>query len=160
MTDYCLRVVNAHVHASRIIDGELEVIRFGGEASLPINSFWRQFKNKIEYEADEQLAFMIITDQDTFSLDPDIQIADSFMLSPTQLAWLLDDQAGRGQKILMFPEMAICSPGMTQPQPVVRKAVSTPSTDPKYMTEFNDEGQVDSLQTFFRKKTKAYSQGN
>ncbi len=151
MSDYSLHVNGDRVKVSRIINGELELIRFGGEVSLPIDGFWSRFKAKIEYEVDEYLAFIVVTDDDSFKIESSINIADQFNTCHEELAWILGELSELGNNIYISPEVNL----------TVAKASKTTNKveqQPK-VTDQTEANEIGSLQSFFRKKTREYERG-
>ena len=107
MNDYCIQAINNMVSVSRIIDGELEPIRIRGEMYLPIADFWPAFKQKVEYEADELLAFIIFSDTENFIVDPEINIADEFITEQFDLQNVVLEYLNGGCLLSFYPHIDI-----------------------------------------------------
>ncbi|OLQ70158.1 hypothetical protein BIT28_10945 [Photobacterium proteolyticum] len=130
-----------------MIGGELEPIRVRGEVSIPIADFWPIFKQKVEYEADELLSFIIFSDNESFSIDPEINIADEFVSNHSELESLVFEHLTGGCFINTYPHIDI---------DIVKQPYRFPvAKDEKEDEELvNNEMATDSLQTFFRRKTR------
>ncbi|GAB3530068.1 hypothetical protein [Photobacterium alginatilyticum] len=149
MNDYCIQAINNMVSVSRIIDGELEPIRIRGELYLPIADFWPTFKQKVEYEADELLAFIIFSDTENFIVDPEINIADEFITEQFDLQNLVLEYLNGGCLLSFYPHIDI--ENIKQPH---RLSVTKYTKAEENKEIVNNEMTVDSLQAFFRRKTR------
>ncbi|MDF2154512.1 hypothetical protein [Vibrio sp. CAU 1672] len=153
MSDFLIQIRNKMVQVSRIIDGEIELIRFSGENYTSLESFWDKFKRKIEYVSGEQLAFLVVTDQQQLDIDPDITVAEHFSHSNEDLAWLVGEANYAQSNIYCYPniELNVQSTVVAEEQP-------TEDLLEEEMDLFSPEecSEVKSLQAFYRKKTRDY----
>lgn len=147
MNDYCILVKNGRAEAYRIIAGKLEPIHFRGEVRLDAASFWPLFREKIEYSSGEAIALLVICDDESFVVDPELTIAGQFSCPKPELARIIDALNSPGCIVRTYPQadlrMAI------QRQPGVNL---TPGSD-------SDEVDENSLQSYFSRKTQEYKRG-
>ncbi|WP_028116120.1 hypothetical protein [Ferrimonas senticii] len=147
MNDYLITVRNGLAKVARIVDGELEPISFRGIQLVEQAQFWGQFLQKIEYQNNEQLALVLICDDPNFEVDPTIQIAPQFANDASQLAWLIDEQMIAEAQVQLCPEIELM---------LAEVAVTAKSHS---MTTDDVECENHSIQSYFRKQTRAYSNG-
>lgn len=145
MSNYFIKSIKQQVSVSRIINGELEAIKIRGDLQLDLSKFWLRFKQKIEYEADESLSFIVLSDDENFKIDADIVIAEQFSSSEYELSSLIFDNRTEHQHLITFPSIDINIEDMI-PATTVNMQEDEPELEP--------EIEGDSLQSFFRKKTR------
>ncbi len=75
MDRFFIVLQDGNISVSRYDDSEFRVIKHEGEMEQKYapNSFWLWFKDKIEY-ADEELSFIIVTDDKEFSIPSSVGI--------------------------------------------------------------------------------------
>ena len=147
MNDYCILVENGRAEANRIIAGTLEPIHFRGEARLDVASFWPLFREKIEYSIGEAIALLVICDDESFVVDPDMTIAGQFNCPEPELAGIIDTLNSPGCIVRAYPEVELRSAIQRQPG-----ANLTPGSD-------SDAVDENSLQSYFLRKTREYKHG-
>jgi len=72
---YIIKLIKNRVTVSEYAEGSLTVLKNRGEKEQTYHEvkFWSWFKQKIEYE-DEELSFVVITDNEEFLVPPSAQI--------------------------------------------------------------------------------------
>ena len=103
MTDFYVENKNCKIRTCRVIEGELEDIRFSGELWIDSADFWEQFKLKVEYIENERLAFIIVSDDEAFDVAPDIFIADDFATEKSELNRLLAHIDVSSTSVKLYP---------------------------------------------------------
>ncbi|MBL0711671.1 MAG: hypothetical protein JJV99_11765 [Colwellia sp.] len=144
MSDYFIKSTNEKVQVSRIINNELEAIKINGELIIALPDFWFLFKEKIEYEIGEQLAFIILTNDETFNVDANITIAEKFITPKHELHTLIVENLTGNSSFTSFPALDINVNEMNDAK-IFNSALNEPELEMK----------GDSLQSFYKKKTKA-----
>lgn len=152
MSDYIIQLKKGFVHANRIINGELELIRFAGESAIPEKVFWDNFKQKIEYAEGEKLAFAIISDDSNFQPDSELCIAEDFTHKLEDITWLVEDCCTSGATITCYPSIDLALKKPRAP----REKLIEPVEEVDDFIEPLDESQKSNLQAFYRKKTRDY----
>ncbi|MEZ9141686.1 MULTISPECIES: hypothetical protein [unclassified Shewanella] len=147
MNDYCIFLANNTVQVSRIVNCELEPIRIRGEVLIPLDDFWGLFKDKVEYEESESLAFMVLADTEDFFIMEDILIADHFSATKEELEKVIFDINKPNYSLNFYPEVDLQQPNLIN----VKAAMNNVEDLPVDITSHED-----SLQTFFRKQTRAF----
>ncbi|NOQ65453.1 MAG: hypothetical protein GQ582_13160 [Methyloprofundus sp.] len=150
MNEYLIQAINSSVRVSRIIDGELEAIRNKGDFAFPLSDFWRLFKEKIEYEVGEQLALIVLTDDKYFELDASIVIAEKFTSENEVLNDLVSSRKAERYYLMTYPELAL---DYIKAEPDL--SVTLQASEP----EFIAAGEGQSIQDFFKKKTRDIKRG-
>jgi len=153
MNDYFIQSFKNRVSVSRIINGELEAIKIKGELYSPLSEFWPLFKQKIEYESDERLAFVVLVDDENFAIDSDIIIAAQFISSPDELENLIFEKMSRGNHLLTYPKFDINIDTL-----IVSTVINVQACEPE--PELEKEVEDDNLQSYFRKKTRKIQREN
>ncbi len=154
MQEFCLFVHQDSVQVARILSGDLMQILFNGENKIPLNQFWAQFKNKIEYHPDDYLALVVFTDHPEFEIDTEIQIADAFDAN-TNVSWLIEDYQGKYLHTFCYPEIDAHKNTKDKQQKVKYEASAMPAV--KSQPKKNEEVIGSSnLQNFFRQQTRDY----
>jgi len=149
--DYFIQSLNNRVSVSRIINGELEVIKIKGELYSPLSEFWSLFKQKIEYEVDELLAFVVLADDENFTIDSDIIIAEQFVSSPDELEAFIFEKMSGDNHLLTYPKFDV---NITKV--IANTATKVQASEP----ELEQELGADNLQSYFRKKTRKIQREN
>lgn len=103
MTDFYVENKNCKIRTCRVIEGELEDVRFSGELWIDSADFWEQFKRKVEYIQNERLAFIVVSDDEEFDVDPSIFIADDFATGKSELNRLLAHIGAISSSIKLYP---------------------------------------------------------
>ena len=147
MNDYCILVKNGRAEASRIIAGKLEPIHFRGEVRLDAASFWPLFRQKIEYSIGEVIALLVICDNKSFVVDPELTIAERFSCTKPELARIIDALNSPDCTVRTYPEIDLHFAVQRQPG--------------ASLTAGSDQDAVDenSLQSYFSRKTQEYKRG-
>jgi len=153
MNDYFIQSLNNRVSVSRIINAELEVIKIKGEPYSPLSEFWPLFKQKIEYESDEQLAFIVLADDESFAIDSEIMIAEQFVSSSDELEALIFEKSCEGKHLLTYPKVDV---NLDKIIANVQTQVQAYEPEP----ELEQEAEGDNLQSYFRKKTRKIQREN
>lgn len=148
MSDYFVETKNSNVCVSRIINGELEAIKIDGDIQIALSDFWPLFKKKIEYEADETLAFIVVADNEYFNIDTEIVIAEHFSATTDELNALIFEHLSAELHLKTYPDLDFNRDEIIPKKSFVMQAVES---EPELVLEI--EG--DSLQSFFKKKTRA-----
>ena len=149
MNDYCIQVHQGRIAVSRIFNGQLEPIRFRGENWLLAADFWPSFLDKIEYSTDEKIAFLVLSDDESFSIDPAITVAEQFQCTGDELSSIVSMLSGSASVVCTYPEVNLCSSVVARrDQEADEQTLDEPATVV--------EG---SLQAFFRRKTEEYKHG-
>ncbi|MFT5759818.1 MAG: hypothetical protein ACI9LM_004597 [Alteromonadaceae bacterium] len=151
MSDYFIQSTKNIVRVNRIINGELEAIKINGDLQIPLSEFWPLFKQKIEYEADETLAFIVFTDNETFEMDSEIIIAEKFISTETVLNTFIFEHLTENIHLFTHPTFDV-----TINKTTPRSSINVQTSEPDLVQEI--EG--DSLQSFFRKKTREIQREN
>lgn len=157
MSDFYIQVKNNMAKTSRIIDGDLEVVRFAGEEWISVDLYWQQFKNKIEYIANEELAFVIDTDVNSFNVDASISIADKFITSEQDLQWIINGIDTACSQAFLYPDISTrlkVSSAVKGDQLSVDKKIVKPRI------EEVDTANSNVLQNYYRKATRNFKRGN
>ncbi|WP_405632161.1 hypothetical protein [Pseudoalteromonas sp. Ld20] len=157
MADFYIQVKSNMAKTNRIIDGDLEVVRFAGEEWISVNLYWQQFKNKIEYIANEKLAFVIDTDDSSFNVDTSISIADKFITSEQDLQWIINGIDTVWSQAFLYPDISTrlnVSSAVKNDQLGVDKKTVKPSV------EDVDTANSNVLQNYYRKATRNFKRGN
>lgn len=147
MTDYLIQSTKKFVSANRIINGQLEAIKIAGESQFPLAIFWSLFKQKIEYEAGEQLAFVVLSGDESFEFDPEIMIAATFISTTDELSSLIFEYTSENINLITSPPLDI------------NKLISVPSPQIA-LVEPEPELRAGSLQSYFREKTREIQREN
>ena len=147
MNDYCILVKNGRAEASRIIAGKLEPIHFRGEVRLDAAGFWPLFRQKIEYSIGEPIALLVISDNESFVVDPELTIAEQFSCPKPELVRIIDALNSPGCTVRTCPEIDVRLAIQRQPG--------------ASLTASGDQDAVDenSLQSYFLRKTQEYKRG-
>ncbi|CAE6944352.1 hypothetical protein ACOMICROBIO_GDFFDHBD_03240 [Vibrio sp. B1REV9] len=159
MADFYIHLNKNAVKSYRVINGELEIIRFLGESSLSKDGFWEKFKSKIEYEKGDKHSFLIASDDAGFSPVGEMDFAHNFDCDLNQLHRIVLDSFPEACNLITFPRVDL------QPMPDLPKATSTQSLNAvKEKSQFEelddtDDDNVFSLQSFYRRKTRDYQRG-
>jgi hypothetical protein len=124
------------------IDETLEPLKNKGEIEQNYNPhlFWSWWKKKVEYQ-DEELSFLVVTDNKEFRLPDDIGIADKNSLSQNIINDLLLKLPSNSE-VLTFPKIEDLEVDYTKVEESKDEELEIP------MNMANP-----SLATFFRKKT-------
>ena len=87
------------------IDESLEVLKNRGEKEQEYKPdiFWSWWKNKVEYD-NEEVSFLVVTDNEKFTIPNDIVIANISQLSEDVMNDVLQT-APKGCEILTFPKI-------------------------------------------------------
>jgi len=152
MSDYFIQFIDKRVCVSRIKEGEPEPIRINGDFDLPLSEFWELFKTKIEYEADEKLAFIVLSDNENFEIDSGITIAEKFTLAEEDIKAVIFENRVRNHYLMTYPKVDM---DFNQSESLLPASVPIRKLD----IEQKQGADTDSLQSFFRKKTRAMKQG-
>lgn len=159
MTDFFIQVRNNKVMTSRIINGDLDVIRFSGEEWIAVDSYWQQFKEKIEYSECETLALLMILDDESFMVDPDIVISDTFENSPSDLKGIIDISELSNAQVFVYPEIFGKSKAKLNANDNVKEA-NNQKQDPIQKEAIDMElVSSGSLQSYYRKATREFKRG-
>lgn len=157
MADFYIQVKNNMAKTSRIIDGDLEIIRFAGEEWISVNLYWQQFKNKIEYTTTEKLAFVIDTDDSSFNIDTSISIADKFITSKQDLQWVINGIDIACSQAFLYPNI---STRLNVSSAVKNDQLGVDKKTVKPAVEEVDAGNSNVLQNYYRKATRNFKRGN
>ena len=143
MNDYLIKKVSKAVQVQRIINGETEVLRLNGEVNFQLDDFWPSFKRKIEYEIGDSIAFLILSDDAHFEIDPEILIAKEFVSSKDKLHRLILNENTYNYHILTYPYFDT-------------KEISsyTPLQAKQNIPELLNENKEETLESFYSKKTR------
>lgn len=146
MNDYCIQIRRGRVAVSRIVAGKPEAIRFQGETWLASDKLWPRFKDKIEYSEGEQIALLILSDDESFAIDPAITIAEKFDCTNDEIIRIVNTLSSPGDAVLIYPDIDLRSSALIKRQQ---------GAD---ITSGDDMSTVDqkSLQGFFLRKTQEY----
>jgi len=149
--DYFIQLKNNLVRVSRVKNGELEAINIKGSLQVPLSDFWAVFKDKIEYEAGDQLTFIVLTDDEGFELDGDIIVAEKFGSTDKELCDLIFEHSLPNIHCFTFPARDFTIDDV-KPTPLIEQQ--------SVESELEVEIVGDSLQSFFRKKTREIERDN
>lgn len=162
MADFCIQVIKNKVKTARIIDGGLEFIRFSGEEWIEDSGYWDKFKSKIEYVEDEQLAFVIVSDTNSFALDSDIVISDKFTNNERDITWIIDGFDSVNYHIALYPETAL--------SPTIAESINVAVVENKKAQSVEEDQVIaeqevevpngNSLQSYYRKATRDLKRGS
>lgn len=147
MHDFIVQVNKTRVQVGRIIDGELEPVRFSGETIISIENFWNCFKKKVEYTDDEALAFVIISNNESFQIDPNIIISDSFINPNEDIICIVEDLTFNKSVVTSYPEIEFR---------LNRLNIVNDELESLDVIENSDLIDGNTLQAFYRKKTRDY----
>jgi hypothetical protein len=151
MNDYFIRSISNMVSVNRITNGELEAIRINGDLQLPLSNFWPSFKQKIEYEADERLAFIVLTDDESFEFDTEIIFSEKFTSTKKALRDLIFENTSANTHLITFPKLEV-NLNEFRPSPFVEVQVTEPELEQSIIG--------DNLQSFFKKQTREMQREN
>jgi len=75
INSYILKLIKNRVIVSEYVDGSLNILKNKGEKEQVYNElkFWSWFKKKVEYK-DEELSFVVVTDDEEFIIPASCQI--------------------------------------------------------------------------------------
>ena len=159
MTDFCIQVRNNKVMTSRIINGDLDVIRFFGEEWIAVDSYWQRFKEKIEHSESDTLALLMISDDESFMVDPDIIISDTFENSPSDLKGVIDTSELSDAQVFLYPEIFGELKAILNASHRVKEA-NNQKQDPIQKEAIEMEPMnSSSLQSYYRKATREFKRG-
>jgi hypothetical protein len=151
MNSYIIKAINENVSVSQIIDKSLKPIKIDGDFTFPLVGFWDSFKRKIEYEDNEKLCFIVLTDDKHFKLDANIAIAEQFNVSDDELQSLLSEldidenlHLSCHPKVTFDLKKSLSSRKINKPQE--QQAIT--DTKPELI-------KPNSVQSYYRKKTNA-----
>lgn len=152
--DFIIEVSDNLVRVSRVIDGELEIIRFYGESYLAKDDFWKSFIDKIEYNSCyESLAFVIISYSEDFVVDSSIIVSDYFVNDDSDIHRIVSELClSKKVVISSYPRLDL---PLVNDMPVKK-------IDDDYVVKDDDLLRSDdvidanSMQAFYRKKTKDF----
>jgi len=148
MNDYFIQSIKNIVSVHRIINCELEIIKINGDSHFPICDFWPLFMQKIEYEADEQLAFVVLSDEESFQVDSKISLSEIFVTPEIDIRNFIFDRLFDGAHLITFPKLKenfdVLVP---RPRTQTKVSVDTP--------EITLDGTGDNIQSYYRKKTRS-----
>lgn len=146
MSDYFIQSIKDTVCVHRIINGELEIIKINGDSYFSICDFWPLFKQKVEYEPDEQLSFVVISDREDFEIDSEITVAEKFIESEGDIRNLIFDKFSDSSHLITFPDL----------KKKIDRPLSFSKTDlPVENLEVVQDITGEDMQSFYRKKTRA-----
>lgn len=145
MSDYFIETKNSNVCVSRIINGELEAIKIDGDIQIALYPFWSLFKEKIEYESGEKLAFIVVADDESFNIDADIAIAERFNATTDDLNALIFERLSAELHLKTYPDL-----DFNRDEIIPKRSIVMQTVEPE--PKFEIEGE--SLQSFFKKKTR------
>lgn len=151
MSDFLIQSSNGKCRVSRIISGDLEPVQFRGELSISSECFWEKFKSKIEYIEGDDLAFIIITEECDFIIEPNIKISDKFLNTEKDITWVANGFIQQGFSVMSFPDL--------ETQPINNMKQDANLVDSTY-SNINQEEQLfqsSGLQVFYRNKTRDYN---
>ena len=149
MKDYCIQVQNGRTAVSRIVAGKPEPILFRGETWLESNRFWPLFREKIEYSEDELIALLVLSDDDSFVVDPAFTIAERFDCTTDEIVRVVNTLSSPSGSVRTYPDIDLRSSAVIKRQ---QNPDASTGNDP-------DEVNPDSLQGFFLRKTQEYRRG-
>jgi len=135
------------ISVSRYENEEFEIIKHEGEVEQVYNSssFWSWFKEKIEYE-DEELSFVVVTDNKAFTIPP----ASGIKLNETNSFdnnSYIDDKIislSKGMFVLSFP------PRKETPKQIVEENKESSKIKVEELLSENE------IANYFRKQTQSY----
>lgn len=158
MADFCIQVKNNKVKTDRIIDGNLEVIRFSGEVWISDNDYWDKFKKKVEHSEGEKIAFVLISDIDSFEIDASIFISDAFSNSERAIKWIIDSYNCAHLHITLYPDVfdAINIGSVKNSK---NDAIKTEKKPHATQVEQREDPDNNSLQNHYRKVTRGFVRG-
>jgi len=151
MTDFYVESKNGKVRTCRVIEGELENIRFSGELWIDSADFWEQFKRKVEYIESERLAFIVVSDDEAFDIDPDIFIADDFAAEKSELKRLVARIAAISSFIKLYPNSIEIQRAAVNDKPESFDVIKGDSASEA--KSIGIEGCANGLQAHYLKKT-------
>ncbi|WP_289097233.1 hypothetical protein [uncultured Pseudoalteromonas sp.] len=151
MTDFYVENKNCKIRTCRVIKGELEDIRFSGELWIDSADYWEQFKRKVEYIENERLAFIIVSDDEAFDVDPDICIAADFATGKSELNRLLAQIDAISSFIKLYPNLSEILTTALSDKPEALDVMEDDSTSEARSTAI--EGCSNGLQAHYLKKT-------
>lgn len=157
MSDFLLKVMGHSVQANRLIDGELEPIRFSGEEVIDLEEFWCAFKHKVEYVKDEQLAFIVLGDRDGFVIDPEITIADGWSNDMQDVLPLVEEQNNFGMAVTFYPDIDLSVKLSISHRPHAARKVQGVQSEANFSSDMLLDSN--SLQGFYKRKTREYRRG-
>ncbi|CAH9057258.1 hypothetical protein PSEHALCIP103_01620 [Pseudoalteromonas haloplanktis] len=151
MTDFYVENKNCKIRTCRVIEGELEDIRFSGELWIDSTDFWEQFKRKVEYIENERLAFIIVSDDEVFDVDPSIFIADDFATEKSELNRLLSYIDVSSTLVKLYPNSFEIQKTAVNDKPEALAVLldDSASEAPNTSIVYSSKG----LQAHYRKKT-------
>lgn len=149
MSDILIKITGDMAQVSRIIDGRLQPIKFMGNESISIiNDFWETFKSKVEEAEYGEVAFILVTDNVELAIDSSIKIAEKFINSNEEIAYIIDGLSYENSKIILFPELVLSISH--------RKFVEEGVSCDEYVHAQEIKPVSDSVQEFYRKKSIDY----
>ena len=108
MNSYFIQNTNGQIIVSDMSSDGLTILKRNGETSQDYekDDFWSWFKNKIEYD-NEALCFVITSDDEDFTLDDSLQVADQQYFTEIEIENLLLGEIEASMNITCIPEMTI-----------------------------------------------------
>ncbi|OCH16456.1 hypothetical protein A6E05_16360 [Aliivibrio sp. 1S165] len=159
MTDFFIQVRNNKVMTSRIINGDLDVIRFFGEEWIAVDLYWQRFKEKIEHSESDTLALLMISDDESFMVDPDIVISDTFENSLSDLKGIIDTSELSNAQVLLYPEIFGELKATLKASNQVKDANNQKQDSVQKETIALETMNSGSLQSYYRKATREFKRG-
>jgi hypothetical protein len=159
MTDFFIQVRNNKVMTSRIINGDLDVIRFFGEEWIAVDSYWQRFKDKIEHSESDTLALLMISDDESFMVDPDIIISDTFENSPSDLKGVIDTSELSDAQVFLYPEIFGELKMTLNASNCVKETNNQKQDSVQKETIALETMNSGSLQSYYRKATREFKRG-
>ncbi len=151
MNSYFIRYIKNRIEVSKYINNNLETLKYLGETEQEYNKtkFWIWFKKKIEYE-DEELSFVVVTDNKEFNIPQDSGITISAInkISQNQDINKHIRNISKGYFILSFPK---------RDNKLLQKSSDvTASASPFNEVKIIVSNKSNSLANAFRKQTRGY----
>ena len=160
MADFFIQVRNNWVMTSRIINADLDLIRFSGEDWITVDTYWQRFKEKIEYADDETLALLIISDDELFMVDPELLISDTFENNPNDLKGIIDTSELSNAQVFLYPEIFGESKiKLNANDNRVKDGHNKEKNSVKKETIAVETMSSGSLQNYYRKATREFKRG-
>ena len=147
MNKFLIILAENQISVSECSDGEYNPLKREGEEKQPYDrvTFWQWFQKKLDYSS-EALSFVVISDEEDFSIPDDIVLSDVNHFQTDTLCTKKLQQHTKKYKVISFPLIK----NLKQPLPVKEK-------EPKKIdANLNENLTKLNIADIFKKQTQEY----
>ena len=150
MNKFLIIVAENKISVSECSGGEYTPLKREGEEKQPYDkvTFWQWFQKKLDYGG-EALSFVVISDEEDFSIADDIILSEVNHFQTDTLCRKKLQQHTKKHKILSFPLIE----SLSQPLP------SQEEEPTKIDTNLNENFTKPNIADIFKKQTREYQNG-